>query len=150
VHILFYDGTCRFCDRFVQLGLRHDRARIWRYSPLQSDFAARELTRYGIDSTALESVRALMNFGTEQERLISSSDAALAFLRSLSGQIHGCNIISLRGSCSIKVLAPLFGLLPRFLREPAYRLTASNRYRLFGRYEVCKVPDAGQADLFIE
>jgi predicted DCC family thiol-disulfide oxidoreductase YuxK len=31
-------------------------------------------------------------------------------------------------------------LVPRFIRDAAYRLFAANRYRLFGRSEVCRVP----------
>lgn len=135
----------------MQLGLRHDHARHWRYSALQSEFAASELARYGVDSGRLDSVKAIMDFGTGKERLLASSDAGLTFLRNLAWQIHGCNIISLRGSgCWIRPLAGMFAVLPRFLREPCYRLVANNRYRLFGRYDACKVPDPSQAYLFIE
>ena len=154
-HILFYDGTCKFCDRFVQLGLRHDRARLWRYSPLQSDFATRELARFDINAADLDSVHALIAGGTgvtarvapesaaatardgdATPKLLSSSDAAAFFYRTLSGWP--------------RPLGWLLTAMPRFIREPLYRLIARNRYRLFGRYETCKVPMPEQRDLFLE
>jgi predicted DCC family thiol-disulfide oxidoreductase YuxK len=30
--------------------------------------------------------------------------------------------------------------VPRFLRDPVYKLVARNRYRWFGRTEACRVP----------
>jgi predicted DCC family thiol-disulfide oxidoreductase YuxK len=32
--------------------------------------------------------------------------------------------------------------VPKPLRDAIYRLVARNRYRIFGRYEACFVPDA--------
>lgn len=37
-------------------------------------------------------------------------------------------------------------LVPRFLRDPLYRLVARNRYRIFGRHETCWVPLSDHAD----
>lgn len=36
----------------------------------------------------------------------------------------------------------VFRAVPKPLREAAYGLVARNRYRIFGKYEVCFVPDA--------
>ena len=32
--------------------------------------------------------------------------------------------------------------LPVVIKRPLYRVIAKNRYRIFGRYETCMVPDA--------
>jgi predicted DCC family thiol-disulfide oxidoreductase YuxK len=32
--------------------------------------------------------------------------------------------------------------VPKPLRDPVYSLIARNRYRIFGKYEACFVPDA--------
>ncbi|MGQ3296178.1 MAG: DCC1-like thiol-disulfide oxidoreductase family protein, partial [Shinella sp.] len=40
----------------------------------------------------------------------------------------------------------LLRAIPRFLRDPVYRWLARNRYRFFGRREVCWVPSPGDAD----
>ena len=36
-------------------------------------------------------------------------------------------------------------IIPRGLRDPAYRLIARNRYRIFGKRETCWLPTAEQA-----
>jgi predicted DCC family thiol-disulfide oxidoreductase YuxK len=33
--------------------------------------------------------------------------------------------------------------VPRFIRDGIYNLVARNRYRIFGKYDECIVPDAG-------
>ena len=33
--------------------------------------------------------------------------------------------------------------VPRFIRDGVYNLVAKNRYRIFGKYDTCIVPDAG-------
>jgi len=33
--------------------------------------------------------------------------------------------------------------VPRFIRDGVYNLIAKNRYRIFGKYETCIVPDEG-------
>ena len=47
-------------------------------------------------------------------------------------------------------LAWVAWLLPAFLRDPAYRWLARNRYRLFGRSEVCLMPSPEHADRFLD
>jgi predicted DCC family thiol-disulfide oxidoreductase YuxK len=44
----------------------------------------------------------------------------------------------------------LYGLIivPRFIRDAAYRLIAKNRYRWFGKREACWLPGAGSANQF--
>jgi predicted DCC family thiol-disulfide oxidoreductase YuxK len=32
--------------------------------------------------------------------------------------------------------------VPRFMRDGVYNLVAKNRYRIFGKYDACLVPDA--------
>jgi predicted DCC family thiol-disulfide oxidoreductase YuxK len=42
-------------------------------------------------------------------------------------------------------LLTLFGIVPRWLRDPVYRFVARHRYRLFGRREACWLPTPDQA-----
>jgi predicted DCC family thiol-disulfide oxidoreductase YuxK len=44
------------------------------------------------------------------------------------------------------ILAAIGGLLPKALRDAAYRLVARNRYRWFGRRQSCYVPAAEESD----
>ena len=39
----------------------------------------------------------------------------------------------------------IFKLIPRFVRDPIYKLIARNRYKWFGQREECWVPSPEQA-----
>jgi len=43
-----------------------------------------------------------------------------------------------------------FDVVPRPLRDLAYRVVARNRYRWFGRRETCRVPAAGEAERLLD
>ncbi len=44
----------------------------------------------------------------------------------------------------------MFWLVPRPIRDVLYSLVARNRYRLFGKRDVCMVPTARQRELFLD
>lgn len=125
--ILFYDGVCGLCDRIVRFVLRHDGAGVFRFAPLQSDYAAAVLARHGRDAADLDSVCLLVDPDGPNERLLARSDAACAVFDGLGGAWR---------------LLALGRLLPRPLRDAAYDVVASRRYRWFGRYDQCAIPSA--------
>jgi predicted DCC family thiol-disulfide oxidoreductase YuxK len=47
-------------------------------------------------------------------------------------------------------LAGVGHVIPGFLRNVFYRLVARNRYRVFGKYESCMMPDPKDRDKFLE
>jgi predicted DCC family thiol-disulfide oxidoreductase YuxK len=44
----------------------------------------------------------------------------------------------------------VFQLIPRPLRDWLYDRIALNRYRLFGRYDLCRLPAADHAERFVD
>jgi predicted DCC family thiol-disulfide oxidoreductase YuxK len=48
-----------------------------------------------------------------------------------------------------RIAATLLRLMPRFLRDAFYRAIARNRYKLFGKHDLCIVPSAQTADRFL-
>jgi predicted DCC family thiol-disulfide oxidoreductase YuxK len=134
-HILFYDGVCRFCNGLVQLGLHHDRAGHWRFAPLQGDFARDSLAQYGVDTADIDRIYAIADYGTPHQRLLQSSSAGAFFWRTLG--------------FPPRVVGWLLTAAPPFIREPLYALIARHRYRLFGRYDTCKLPTPAQQARFI-
>ncbi len=134
--IILYDGVCGLCNRFVQFVLKRDRNDQFRFAELQSNFGRNVLQRHGLDPDALDTVYLVLNHGQPSERLLSRNDASTAVLEELGG--------------FSRVLAKLLKLLPRRFRDWRYRLVAQNRYRFFGRYESCPLPDPKDRSKFLD
>src|SRR2546430_238885 len=124
--IILYDGVCGLCNHLVQFVLRRDPNGIFRFASLQSSFAARIVSRHGANALNLDTVYVVVNYDLPGEHLLARSDAIISILKQLGG--------------IWKVLGILFQLLPRVVRDAAYRLVARNRYRIFGRFEICMIP----------
>jgi predicted DCC family thiol-disulfide oxidoreductase YuxK len=134
--IILYDGVCGLCNRLVQFLLNHDKQDRLRFASLQSDFAANVLRRHGLDAKDLDTVHVVENYEQRDERVLLRSDAILRAWSELGGFWSFCAVVA--------------KVLPRFIRDFIYRLVAQNRYRLFGKYDTCMLPDPSQRDRFLD
>lgn len=125
--IVFFDGVCGLCNRFVDRLLRLDRNAMLRFSPLQGDTARVRLPD-GMGSS-LDTVVYLRG-----DKLIQRSDAALWILIDLGGWCH--------------VYRALF-IVPRFVRDAVYAWVARNRYRWFGKRDTCRLPTPEERPRFL-
>jgi len=46
-------------------------------------------------------------------------------------------------------LLSYFKFMPKNIRDFLYRLVAKYRYRIFGKYESCRIPDEEEKDRFL-
>jgi predicted DCC family thiol-disulfide oxidoreductase YuxK len=46
-------------------------------------------------------------------------------------------------------LAVVFRIIPRFLRDAAYKTIATNRYKWFGKRDTCRVPTSAEREKFL-
>lgn len=133
--IVLYDGVCGLCNRLNQFLLKRDAHDRLRFASLQSDFAGSLLKRNGINSTDLDTVYVLVDYGQPGEHLLSRSDAILHLLLQLGG---------------IWNISRLGRIVPRWLRDRLYDVVAGNRYRVFGKYETCLMPDKKYRQKFLD
>ena len=134
--IILYDGVCGLCNRVVQFLLRHDKREQLRFASLQSDFAAQILRRHGLNTTDLDTFHFVENYEQPDERIFDRSDAVVRTGLALGG--------------IWSMLATAASILPRALRELLYRIIARNRYRVFGKYDTCMLPDPNQRSRFLD
>jgi predicted DCC family thiol-disulfide oxidoreductase YuxK len=118
--VILYDGVCVFCSRWIRFIAARDRDRRFRFTAIQSDYGRRLAQTFGINP-ADPDTNAVIHGGVAYFK----SDAALMVLSNLPGWRW------------VRVLRAW----PRPLRNAAYNLVAQNRYRIFGRYEVCFLGD---------
>ncbi len=132
--IVFYDGVCGLCNRLVQFLLKRDRHDRLRFAALQSEFAASLLKRHGLDARDLDTVYLVLHCKSG-ERVLARSDAILYLLRQLGG-VWG--------------IAGLGRVLPKWVRDGIYKIIAGNRYRVFGRYDNCLLPEEKHRHKFLD
>ena len=119
--VILYDGACVFCSRWVRFVATRDVERRFRFTAIQSPYGTRLAQAFGIDP-ADPDTNAVIHGGVAYFR----SDAALTVLSHLPGWGW---VRALRA-------------VPKPLRDSVYGLIARNRYRIFGKYDECFVPDA--------
>ena len=50
MNIIFYDGDCGLCNRFVKFVLRFEKSSLFYFSPLSSELAKSELHEQSLDN----------------------------------------------------------------------------------------------------
>jgi predicted DCC family thiol-disulfide oxidoreductase YuxK len=126
--VIFFDGVCGLCNRFVDFVLRRDPGGLFRFSPLQGETAAEQLTP--ADITDLKTMVVV-----DGDQTYRKSAAVIRVLQRLGGFWH--------------VASALFWLAPRPLRDLGYSWIANNRYAIFGKKETCRMPSADERARFL-
>lgn len=121
--IVFYDGACGLCAASVQWCIRHDPHHRLRYAPLQGQTAKAALGTITEDSVVV----------LAEGRPLLRSDAVLEIWRTLGPPW--------------RPLAAAARLIPRPLRDAAYRYIAARRKRWLP--EACALPTPDTAALFM-
>jgi predicted DCC family thiol-disulfide oxidoreductase YuxK len=128
MRVIYYDGLCGLCDRFVGFVLPRDRRQRYHVAPLQGQTARSRLP--DLDDPAESTTVIFDDEGTLRVR----SDAAIAILTGLGGVWRG---------------AGLFRLVPRPLRDAVYDWVARRRRRWFGRRDACRIPSPEERERFL-
>jgi predicted DCC family thiol-disulfide oxidoreductase YuxK len=119
--VILFDGVCVFCSRWVRFVADRDTQKRFRFTTIQSAYGARLAEALGIDASDPDT-NAVIHGGIAYKK----SDGALTVLSNLPRWRF----------------ARLFFFVPRPLRDAVYNLLARNRYRIFGKFDACIVPDA--------
>jgi predicted DCC family thiol-disulfide oxidoreductase YuxK len=127
--VILYDGVCVFCSRWIRFVAARDVKRRFRFTAIQSGYGTRLAQAFGIDPNDPDT-NAVVHGGVARFK----SDGGLTVL----GALPGWGWVS------------VLRYVPKSLRDAVYNLVARNRYRIFGKYEACFVPDAGFRERVIE
>jgi predicted DCC family thiol-disulfide oxidoreductase YuxK len=128
--VLFFDGVCNLCNFIVRFLLRVDRKKILRYSNLQSEFARSIETLKPFISVPFETV---VFYNGSNKYLKSDAVIEIAKLLPVPWKFFG-----------------IIRFIPKRLRDKLYDFVAHNRYRLFGRKDLCMLPSENVKEFFID
>ena len=124
--IIVFDGMCVLCSANARFVLRHDRAHHFALAAMQGRTGSETYRKAGIDPSNPETLVVVTLEGLKRD-----SDAVLHIYSRLGWPWRAVGILK---------------LVPKRVRDTAYRAIARNRYRLFGQRESCWIPDPADRD----
>lgn len=129
-HIILFDGLCKLCHFSVHFVIKHDKLQKFRFVSLQSSVGKTFLKKAGLPSDYQDGL-----VYVQGNNIFLDSTAVLKILKELNG---------------IWKTLYIFKLVPRKLRDSIYHFIAKIRYRVFGKYQQCPVPEKESEHLFLD
>ncbi len=127
--IFVFDGMCVMCSGFMRFVMQRDRKHHFRFLPAQSPLGEALYVHYGLKAGDYDSVL-LIEHGLVRVKW----DASIGVFEGLGWPWR---------------VAGLGRVLPKFLSNPLYSFIARNRFKWFGRREVCLLPTAEDRERFL-
>jgi predicted DCC family thiol-disulfide oxidoreductase YuxK len=126
--VIYFDGHCGLCNGVVDLLLQIDRARVLKFSALQSDYARKHL-----DSQYTQNMETLVV--SRGSQIWTRSDGFFQIVSEIGGLW--------------KTLL-IFKFLPSKMLNGIYDYIAQNRMSFFGRNPSCRMPTQDERSQFLE
>lgn len=129
--VILFDGVCNLCNAAVRWVIDHDPDAVFELAALQSEAARSLVSTTGARFEDLPDSIVLV----DEDGVHVESEAALRIARRLGFPYR---------------LLSVGRLAPRPLRDVVYRFVARNRYRWFGKRDVCMMPTPDVASRFLD
>lgn len=127
--IILFDGVCNLCNSSVQFIIRNDPKHHFRFASLQSNLGQSILKQFNLPTNELSSFILL-----DKGKISVKSTGALKVVKQLSGAWP---------------LLYIFIIIPAFIRDAVYEFIGRNRYKWFGKKEICWLPSPEIRALFL-
>lgn len=127
--LILFDGVCNLCNASVNFIIDKDPKKTFQFASLQSQIGQEFLKKFEFPTEGFDTLILIKN-----NVCLTKSTAALHIAKELSFPYK---------------LLYAFVILPQFIRDHIYSLVAKYRYVLFGKREVCRMPEPGIRDRFL-
>ena len=125
-NIIFFDGYCGLCNRFITEIFHLDKKHQFQFAPLQGPTASHLLQN-------IPKVDSIVYW--KNGNYFIKSAAALEILSDLGGLFSIANV---------------FRIVPKILSDMVYDFIARHRYGWFGQSTVCRLPDENEKPYFLD
>lgn len=127
--VIVFDSECKLCNKWSRFIITHDSQRQIKLCATQSNAGSYLSQSSGYSSEQPETILYLKNGGY----FIKSE----AFFELMADLEYPWKFVG------------IFRLLPLALRDRAYDIVARNRYKIFGKYDRCRLPNADHTDRYL-
>lgn len=128
--VILFDGICNFCNSSVNFIIDKDSRDVFRFASLQSGYGQDCLKNFNLPTDSFSTLILI-----SENEYYTRSSAALRIAKELSFPYN---------------LSFAFIVVPPFIRNFFYDIVARNRYKWFGKKEVCRIPSKDERAKFIE
>ena len=135
--VILFDGICNFCNTWVDILLRIDINKQFRFTPLQSDIGKSLLVSIGKEADDISSVILIDRDNKSKDLNYYDKSACVLKVVEELGPLAG---IFTKATTAI---------LPKQSRDSFYDLVAENRYNFLGKRDTCRCSDPQYADRFL-
>ena len=127
--IIFYDGLCAMCNRFIRLLIKLDKKEKFLLAPLQGKNGEILKEKF---SKELQGIDSVIFYNKE---VFTKSSAVINILNELGGAYK---------------LAYIFIIIPTFISDSIYDYIARNRFQWFGKLDKCPMPEKKSISRFLD
>ena len=128
--VILFDGVCKFCNASVNYIFDNDGSKEIYFITQQSEAGQNILEHFGLKGSVLDSL-VFIKAGVAYQK----SEGVLKIVKQMGGKYA---FLSGVGYC-----------FPKFFRDWVYDRIAKNRYRLFGKEDACRMPNAEMKNRFL-
>ena len=125
--VVFFDGVCGLCNRFIDFLVRYDTHHRLLFSSLQGIYIHK--TRAGV-------------FFKEDSIVFLQGDKVFVKSRAIIESVAALGGVWKISKCLL--------LIPRWPRDKVYDIVARHRYGWFGKNEACRIPKREEQPFFLE
>ena len=127
--IIFYDGLCAMCNRFIRVLITLDKKEKFLLAPLQGKNGKILQKKFSKELKGIDSVIFY------NKKVYTKSSAVINILSELGG---------------IYKLAYIFNIIPSFISDSIYDYIARNRFQWFGKLDKCPMPEKKNISRFLD
>ena len=118
--IVLYDGVCNLCNASVNFIIEHDPEARFQFAPMQEPAGQALLKKHGLEDLDMSSFVLI-----KDSSVFLRSTAWMHIVRDLRGPWKALSV---------------FGVVPSFIRDGIYNFIGTNRYKWFGKKDMCLIP----------
>ena len=128
--IILFDGVCNFCNAGVNFTIRQDKKKIFHFAALQSKAGQQLAEEYNLPKKDFNSFILI-----EDGKVYNRSTAGFKVYNKLPWYWKWTQV---------------FWIVPKIIRDGVYDFIARNRYKWFGKKEVCMIPTSELRSRFLD